>query len=398
MGARLQALRGQLARVVGPPPPKPPPRVSSRARLPFESVATKEGELHVRTVYITPAQKVGSVGVAGVARADPTMLSLLALTPDLAQADPARAVFIDAETTGLGNGTGNYPFLMGVCSIQASGLILRQYLLRDPGDEPALLARMRDHIAEADLIVSYNGKSFDLPLLRGRFVMNRIDAPAEPPHLDLLHVARRIHKRRRFRKALTTLEREVLGFHRGPDDVCGAEVAARYLHYLHAGDEMELADVVHHNECDVLTLVALMSLYGEPLSTLAADELASVADVVKRAGDLEFAKRIADESLRRGATEAALRSRARINKARGDREHALADFERLADRVDDASVRLELAKLYEHFVRDHERALNATLAGTGESPIAIEKRRKRLERKLGRSDHQQSLPEAVLAS
>ncbi len=381
---RLEALRARMRRMVGVQPslPAPPPRRPSGARLPFDTIATQAGELHVRTVFITPAQRMGSVALSGALRADSLMLSLLALDPSLAGCDLRKVVFLDAETTGLGTGTGNYPFLMGVCSVVDGGLVLHQYLLRDPCEEPAMLARMFEHIEGADLIVSFNGKSFDVPLLRNRFVMNRMRAPREPPHLDLLHVARRIHKRRPFRKSLTTLEREVLGFRRAPNDVAGAEVAQRYLHYLHSREESELADVVEHNELDVLTLVALTALYGEPLTMLAAEELASIADVVRRAGDLERARAIADEAVRRGAIEAGLMSRAFINKARGDRQQALVDFEQLADRVDDPDVRLELAKLYEHDCRDHETALACTLSGTGEKPADQARRRARLERKL----------------
>ena len=315
-------------------------------------------------------------------------------------------LFLDTETTGLGNGTGNYAFLVGACFLSDGAFTLQQFLLRDPADELAMLVRIRELIAAADVIVTYNGKSFDLPLLRSRLVMNRVAAVTEPPHLDLLHVARRVHKRRRFRKSLTTLEREVLGFYRPPNDVAGAEVAERYLHYLHCRDEAELQDVVEHNELDVLTLVALTALYGEPLTMLEAEELASVADVVRRAGDLDRARSIADVAVSRGAREAGLRSRALTNKARGDREKALIDFERLAETVDDPDVRLELAKLYEHYRRDHERALRCVLRGTSEKAPDQKRRRERLKRKLssspGRPREQASdlepLPEAVLAS
>ncbi len=395
---RLASLRQRLVKLVGASPPPPPPPIRS-GELPFDTVATPFGQLHVRTVFVTPAQTVGSVGLAGALRADPLMLSLLGLAPEVAGCDVRRAVFLDAETTGLGNGTGNYPFLMGVCGVTDGAFVVQQYLLRDPDDEPALLARLHQHIEGASLLVSYNGKSFDLPLLRNRFVMNGLAAPNEPPHLDLLHVARRIHKRRRFRKSLTTLECEVLGFRRGPNDVAGAEVAARYLHYLHTRNEAELVDVVEHNELDVLTLVALTALYGEPLRRLEAEELASAADVILRAGDLERARSVADEAVRRGATEAGLLSRAHINKARGDKERALADFERLAARVDDPEVRLELAKLYEHYVRDHARALAVTTSGTGEAGPDHARRMRRLRRKVeGRVRVESAHGEGVLGA
>jgi hypothetical protein len=221
--------------------------------------------------------------------------------------------------------------------------------------------------------------------------MTRRSSPPEPPHLDLLHVARRVHKVRRIECRLTTLEREVLGFER-VDDVPGSEVSARYLHYLRTGDTAALLGVVEHNAWDVVAMAALVGLYGEPLetSTLAAEDLVGVARTLGRAGDhtqaLDVATRIVDsERTDDAARWHALRTRAELAKARGDRTSAIVDFEALVATVDDPSVRLELAKLYEHHVKDPSRALALAERGTGEDLEGAMRRRRRLETKIERS-------------
>jgi hypothetical protein len=240
--------------------------------------------------------------------------------------------------------------------------------------------------------VTYNGKSFDLPLLRTRFVMSRMPVPAEPPHLDLLHVARRVHRERLGRGVntgaapergcrLVTIERDVLGFERG-DDVESRDVSACYLHFLRTGEGRALLGVIEHNAWDVESMAALLGLYGDPLaSDLHALDLVGVARTMRRAGALDHALTAAEAAMGREAGPATLRARADIAKARGDCARALADFETLAAVVDDASVRLELAKLYEHWVKQPVRALEWVTKGTGESPDGLRKRAARLTRK-----------------
>lgn len=243
-----------------------------------------------------------------------------------------------------------------------------------------MLARVAERVTAASHLVTYNGKSFDMPLLRTRFAMARMPAPSEPAHLDLLHVARRIHGRKGLR--LVALERDLLGFER-IDDVPSGDVAACYLHFLRTGDARGLLAVVEHNAWDVATMVALYGLYGEPLegTTLAAADLVGVARTLKRAGCTDLAQDVASRAVDEGAGEAALRARAEIAKARGDRARALSDFEELAKTVESPQVRLELAKLYEHWVKDPDRALAEVARGTGEAPEAAERRRARLEKK-----------------
>jgi uncharacterized protein YprB with RNaseH-like and TPR domain len=349
--------------------------------------------LEIRRREWSTTTQIGSVALETAMLCDPRMLSLLGLTPELAELRPERLLFIDTETSGLGSGTTNVPFLVGIAWLEATQgpseaagrLVLEQLFLRDRDDEAALLEALRSRIEACEALVSFNGKSFDLPVLRARYVMNGLAPVQERPHLDLLHLARRVHRHRSFKKSLTVLEQEVLGFRRGPD-VHGEEVAARYRHFLRSGEEAGLHAVVTHNEHDVVSLAALTGLYGEPLGSLPAAELASAARAIHRAGARDRALDLADLAVTRGAGTVGLRIRAELAKARGDKEQALADFEALAATVDDPTIRLELAKLYEHHCREPQRALDCVERGTGETADDQRRRRQRLERKCARLD------------
>jgi hypothetical protein len=263
------------------------------------------------------------------------------------------------------------------------GLVCEQLLVRQLGEEAPVLARVAERIRQASMLVTFNGKSFDLPVLRSRFVMGRAAFPDEPAHLDLVHVARRLHKGRGFGARLGTLEREILGFVR-EDDVPSGEVSACYLHFLRTGDTRALLKVIDHNLWDVVSMAAIVALYGEPLeaSQLHAEDLVGMARTLQRAGEGERARLVVDVAVERGAGDSGLRARAEIAKARGDKARALADFEALAASVDDPSVRLELAKLYEHHAKDAARALRLVEAGTGEREERRAHRALRLARKV----------------
>jgi hypothetical protein len=314
--------------------------------------------------------------------ADPGMLSLLALDPTLAGAAPRGALYFDTETTGLG-GAGTVAFLIGLGWFDEEGsLVLEQLLVREPAQEPAVLARVAALVEHASLLVSFNGKSFDWPLLQARCVMNRLPHLPARPHLDLLHVSRRLHKRRLERFRLKDLEAGVLGWDRGDDDIPGAEIPPRYNHFLRTGDGEALRPVVDHNEWDVLTMAALVGLYGEPTLDLLDADLLGLAETFTRARAYDRAEDAAGRALSSGQRLAALEVRARMNKARGDKARALSDFETLSQEVDDPTVRFELAKLFEHYVKDFEGALRLVELGTGEDEQELSRRRERLLRRV----------------
>ncbi len=356
--------------------------------LPFCVERTELGPLHVRTLRLSGAHRVGRIPVTGAKTASTELLALLALDPRLAGCNLAGALYLDTETTGLGPGAGTVAFLIGLAFWDDDiGLVCEQLLVRQLGEEAPVLARVAERIKRATMLVTFNGKSFDMPVLRTRFVMGRAPFPQEPPHLDLVHVARRLHHGRGFGARLGAVEREVLGFVR-ENDVPSGEVCACYLHFLRTGDTRALLGVVDHNLWDVVSMVAIVALYGEPLegSMLHAEDLVGMARTLKRAGQQERAQETVDVALARGAGDAGIRVRADLAKARGDKARALADFEALAASVDDPTVRLELAKLYEHHAKDAARALAIVEAGTGEKEPRRAHRAARLAKKVASRD------------
>ena len=322
------------------------------------------------------------------AQASSEMLALLALDPTLADRDVRGALYLDTETTGLGFGAGTVAFLVGMAYFDdEQRLWVEQLLMACPDQEQALMARVHACVERSSLIVSFNGKAYDLPLLGSRCVMTRRPPLPERPHLDLLHVSRRLHKSRLERFNLKQIEQHLLGFERD-GDIDGSEVAPRYHHYLRSGDEEALRAVVDHNYYDVLSMVALVGIYGEPLDSLTGSDLVDLGETFRRGRALDQAQAAVEAALVDHETAEGYALRARLAKARGDKARALEDFETSLSRVDTPAVRLELAKLYEHFVKDPQRALDvldsADDLDVAEADAALAHRKARLRRKLSR--------------
>ncbi len=387
----LAGLREKMAEIleagrapfVRPPAPAKDPN-EPHFVLPFEREERPSGPVFRRHQTLAPSHHVGRMPVDAAASSRAELLGLLALDPRISGADPRRALYFDTETTGLGGGAGVLAFLIGLAWFDDQlRLHSEQLLLRSPAEEAPLLEAFAERVAACDLLVSYNGKTFDLPLLNGRMVMNRLAKLPERAHLDLLHVARRLHKRRLGPCRLIGLESEVLGFVRGPD-IAGIDIAPRYAHFLRSGDESALEQVVEHNAWDVVSMAALVGLYGEPFDLLHEQDLLGLARTLKRARAFDEAERAASVALERGAGPEARRAHGEIAKARGDRARALAHFEAFAAEVDDPLIRLELAKLYEHHVREPISALAWATQGTSESLEKAQKRRARLQQKISK--------------
>src|SRR5256714_175756 len=185
--------------------------------------------------------------------------------------DPGKWLFLDTETTGLAGGTGTYAFLIGLAWWDAGGLQVEQFFMRDFAEEHSLLQELSHRIAERPVLVTFNGKSFDWPLLENRFTMTRsIAVPKLAAHLDLLHPARALWKPRLGSVRLVGLERHVidaprLGRHPG-DDVASALIPHYYFDYLLGGPAEPLAGVVRHNQMDLRGLAALFCKVNELLS------------------------------------------------------------------------------------------------------------------------------------
>jgi uncharacterized protein len=394
--AEVRAKLAQLTAAMKERNATPPARRGARSpdaphhlgELPFVRVETEHGMISQRYEKLGESAQVGRHALRQASQADPQLLALLALDPRLADCLPKGALYFDTETTGLG-GAGTLAFLVGLCWQDPEGnWVLEQLLLAHPSEEQALLRHLEARILSASFLVSFNGRSFDWPLLQSRRVMNQMEPLDVRPHLDLLHLARRVHKRRLERCRLVDLETEILGFARGEDDIAGADIAPIYGHFLRTGDEEALLRVVCHNAWDVMTMVALVGLYGQALSTEDLDDMYSTAQTLLRAKGFERVEVLAEAVMSRGAAAEGLRLRAESRRARGDIARALLDFEELAQGVQDAELYLTLAKLHEHHAHDFRRALEWAEKGTGEGEEASEKRQNRLLAKLARQGRQ----------
>lgn len=166
-------------------------------------------------------------------------------------------LFIDTETTGLMGGTGTVAFLIGVGYFKNNKLTIEQHIMRDYDEEPPMLIKIKELLDKKDILVSFNGKSFDLPLIKTRMILNRYKYSNHKLHLDLLHSARRIWS---FLDScsLESLENNVLDFKR-KDDIPGSMIPGVYFDFIEKKDYKLLAPVIEHNIYDILSLITLFT-------------------------------------------------------------------------------------------------------------------------------------------
>ncbi|RKG69332.1 hypothetical protein D7V80_09185 [Corallococcus sp. CA054B] len=369
--------------------PVPEPRA-----LPVEARATPHGTVHVAEQVYAPDHRHGTAPVAAALDVEARLVAGLALHPELESVDFTRMLMLDTETTGLAGGTGTVPFLVGLGWFEGRSMRVQQLFLRRMGEEAPMLRLLAERMASSSCLVTYNGKSFDWPLLRTRFVLNRVPVPKELPHLDLLHCARRVFKHRGEGARLVHLESKVLGHHR-VGDVDGSLIPELYFRFLRGTDGSELVPVLEHNQKDLLLLAALMGdlvrrFQSEGTERQDPRDLLGFAQVAERAGDaaraLTFAKAAAESGGPVGIEALVLASR--LCRRSGDCETAVAHLQRaltFAKPGQGAVLHLSLTKLYEHSLKDLPRALyHARLAAPVELPEDHQLRLERLERRLSR--------------
>jgi uncharacterized protein YprB with RNaseH-like and TPR domain len=202
----------------------------------------------------TSSARHGRDSVRGLAD---RLTSAAADAPFFAGGAPASApfLFFDLETTGLSGGAGTYVFLIGTGGFEGDEFVTRQFLMTRHTDERPMLRTVATHCSSAGTLVSFNGKSFDAPVLETRYSFHRMPWFADQlPHIDVLHPARQFWKRDDC--SLGALEHHVLG-HRRTGDVHGYEVPARYFQFLRTGDIRPLTTVLEHNRLDLLSLAGL---------------------------------------------------------------------------------------------------------------------------------------------
>ncbi|MBN2554919.1 MAG: ribonuclease H-like domain-containing protein [Anaerolineales bacterium] len=188
----------------------------------------------------------------------PAFAEVLGCQQDIAEL-PERWLFLDTETTGLAGGAGSFAFLVGVGYFDEAGFRLRQYFMRDPAEEAAMLEALRNDFGERAGFVTYNGKTFDIPLLEMRYMIGRRERLplGRCPQMDLLYLVRRLWKRQLPDCRLGTVERMVMQIERNEADVPGAEIPRMYSQYLQTGQTGDMLRVLYHNEIDILSLVVL---------------------------------------------------------------------------------------------------------------------------------------------
>ena len=250
-------------------------------------------------------------------------------------------VFFDLETTGLSGGAGTQAFLVGLGWFDDDGgFTTRQYLLARYSDERAMLAAVADELGRAGALVSFNGKSFDAPVLETRYLFNRLEWTAgQQPHIDVLHPARRFWKEDEC--SLVAMEQQILGAHRD-DDVPGFEIPERYFQFVRSGDATPLQGVLEHNRRDLVSLAGLTArlleiVSGGPDYAENAREALALGNVYERARPDARAAERAIAAYERAVTLAATSRSNRAALVTEDALHALALAYRRARRFDDAA-------------------------------------------------------------
>jgi len=282
-----------------------------------------------------------------------------------AKFDIRRCIFIDTETTGLSGGAGTVAFLVGVGYFTDECFIVRQYLMRDYDEEQFLLAHTAFDIREKKLLCTFNGATFDLPLLEVRFTMQRMREEYEKkPHLDLLPISRRVWKLRLKKCNLTALECAVLGEER-EDDLPGALVPERYFSFLKTRDFSLLDDILSHNEQDIVSLAhilnRLLQLHEAPLLAKNPEDLFSLGRIYEKRGKHEGARncyRAADQGI---VSALARNSMAESYRKNGDWEEAAKIYQRMiASHQGGIAPLIAMAKICEHRKRDIAAAIEYT--------------------------------------
>lgn len=302
---RLRELDSGQSTAPAPPAPAQRSERTIESVLPGRELSNSAGICYVAESRYPPDHRHGGVALAELWEPHGPALACLAKDEHLASFDFRRAVFLDTETNGLAGGAGTYAFLVGLAYFEGETFQVRQFFLRHPGEEPALLAELEPLLASFDGVVSFNGKCFDLPVLETRFILARRRLPLTScAHLDLLHPARRLWKLRLERCALSDLERDILATRRPEMDIPGWLVPRYYNDYLRTGDAGLLKSIFTHNHHDLLALAALSVHMARLCASGGAD---GARATVHHGSDLFSLARLYEQTNRLAEAEAAYR-------------------------------------------------------------------------------------------
>lgn len=288
----------------------------------------------------------------------------------LSLTDLKNVIFLDTETSGLAGGTGTYAFEVGLGRFTDEGFKLAQFFMRHPGEEAALLAGLTEFMDGMQAVVTYNGKSFDIPLLNTRYTLAGMSTPfSGVDHFDLLPLARRLWKIRLESRTLGNVENEILGVIRGEEEVPGYLIPEMYFEYLRSQDARPMAGIFYHNAIDILSLAGLFShmafllndphsekiQHGEDIVALARffesmDDIGQADGLYQKALGLELNEDLYWDTVQRYAF---------LLKRQEEWPAALALWEEAAEHHALYAFE-ELAKYFEHRVKQIENAYRWT--------------------------------------
>ncbi len=402
LDALRQRLRQPTPSVETPPPVALPPENSAVDPLVHVIGGAISEGCHVITARYQTHHRHAGLPLEELRNAHGTTLARITRDPRLADFDFRHTLFIDTETNGLAGGAGTYAFLIGVGYWDDDHFVVQQFFMRNPSEERAVLAHISVLLERFDSFVTFNGKSFDIPVLETRYILSRQPRPLRQRlHLDLLHPARRLWKWRLESCALGQLEQHILGTQRSEADVPGYLIPYLYNTYLRDGNPHPLKGIFYHNHQDLLALAALAvhvtrlvadpdhytPPYGQDHYALAClyeecGELAAAEAAYHRALRAPLPKQMRCDCLRRFA--GLLKRQQRWEEA--------AELWRVLVAQCELGGFEELAKWHEHVRKDYSAAERAVIAAftaseqrrlylTGDQRNALSHRLERIRRK-----------------
>lgn len=330
-------------------------------------ISTPFGDSFIRENYFPRDYRCGEVKLFHIFQSSAKTISSLARDDRLKKIDISKTVFLDTETTGLAGGAGTYVFLVGVGYFEGDQFCVRQYFMRDYNEERALLSALNDLLSNFKAVVTYNGKTFDLPLMESRYIMSGMKMSLKNPyHFDLLYPARRLWKRRLENCSLSTVERDILGVIRD-DDVPGYLIPEIYFSYLRTKDARALKQVFEHNLQDILSMVALVSrmcfLVEDPLNnTEYGMDIFSIGKMFDEEKKYGQSTHYYAEALKHNLAEEEILEILRLSSFAYKRQGKWEEAEKIWREIIEKSREYiyypfeELAKYYEHYLKDYQKA------------------------------------------
>lgn len=333
-----------------------------------ENLHTPYGSCFVTTKFFDQQYHHATIAISETDHISPTILATLGKNETLQAMDLKNTVFFDTETTGLSSGTGTYIFLAGFGYFEKKDFVITQFFLRDFDEEMAFLYAVHQLLEKFTGIISYNGKCFDWPLLKTRFVYSRINHELENfHHLDLVYTARRVWKQRLIDCSLGNIENHILNFQR-VNDIPSYLIPQTYFHYLRTKNTKPLIPIFHHNMLDILSMVALLiksaHVYRTPTDVLdEQQDLSSLAQAFQNMKKWEKSI-VIYENLMKETIDQTTKNRIALKLSYCYKRLRLWEQavqlwqDMIAEGFFSIEPYIELAKYYEHHLRDYKNAVD----------------------------------------